>query len=118
MAGIDRTLSKPKADKFTRYWEVDALRGIAIVEMVFFHFIWDLAYFGLYQVNPLSGPWQFFARNIASTFIGVMGLSLTLSYTRARPPPCSLNFCAGAAKSLAWGCWLRWQPIFLSVAAL
>jgi uncharacterized membrane protein len=68
----------------TRLWEVDALRGLAIVEMVFFHFMWDLHYFGLYQGNVLSGPWQFFARNIASTFLFVLGVSLTLSYHRAR----------------------------------
>ena len=65
-----------------RYWEVDALRGFAIVEMVIFHFVWDLAYFGLYQANVLTGPWQLFARNIAATFIFVMGVSLTLSYHR------------------------------------
>jgi uncharacterized membrane protein len=50
--------------------------------MVIFHFIWDLAYFGLYQANVLAGPWQLFARNIAATFIFVMGVSLTLSYHR------------------------------------
>ncbi len=90
MAGSDRAL--PKVDKSARYWEIDTLRGIAIVEMVIFHFIWDLAYFGLYQGDPMSGPWQLFARNIAFTFILVMGLSLTLSYSRAkrRAGPASL----------------------------
>lgn len=82
MAGSDRAL--PTVDKSARYWEIDTLRGIAIIEMAFFHFVWDLAYFGLYQGNPMSGPWQFFARNIAFTFTLVMGISLTLSYKRAR----------------------------------
>ncbi len=70
--------------KLARFWEVDTLRGIAVVLMVFYHFIWDLNYFGLYEANMLVGPWQIFARSIASIFIFVMGLSLTLSYTRAR----------------------------------
>jgi uncharacterized membrane protein len=69
--------------KPARLWEVDTLRGIAIVEMVFYHFTWDLNYFGLYQANLLVGPWQIFARNIASTFLFVLGVSLTLSHTRA-----------------------------------
>ena len=64
----------------TRLWEVDTLRGVAIVLMVFFHFVWDLSYFGLYQANVLVGPWQTFARFIATLFIFVMGVSLTLSY--------------------------------------
>jgi uncharacterized membrane protein len=67
----------------TRLWEVDTLRGIAIVLMVFFHFMWDLHYFGLYQINMLVGPWQLFARFIATLFISLMGVSLTLSYYRA-----------------------------------
>jgi uncharacterized membrane protein len=70
-------------DKSARYWEIDALRGFAIVEMVIYHFIWDLVFFGLFQANLLTGPWQIFARSIATTFVFVMGVSLTLSHTRA-----------------------------------
>lgn len=68
----------------TRLWEVDTLRGYAIVEMVFFHFMWDLNFFGVYQGQMLAGPWQWFARNIATLFIFTMGLSMTLSYSRER----------------------------------
>jgi uncharacterized membrane protein len=71
---------------------VDTLRGVAIVLMVIYHFTWDLVYFGLYQVNLLVGPWQWFARGIATLFIFVMGVSLTLTDARERrrlgqPPP-------------------------------
>jgi len=74
--------SSPASGRSGRLWEVDTLRGIAIVLMVFYHFVWDLNYFGLYQANMLVGPWQWFARSIATMFIFVLGLSLTLSYNR------------------------------------
>jgi uncharacterized membrane protein len=70
--------------KIYRLWPVDTLRGVAIVLMIFYHFVWDLNYFGVYKGNVLSTPWQTFARSIATIFIFVMGVSLTLSYNRAR----------------------------------
>lgn len=77
-------MTTSKSPKQTpRLWEIDALRGFAIVEMVFFHFMWDLHFFGIYSGNILSVPWQAFARSIATLFIFTVGLSLTLSYTRA-----------------------------------
>lgn len=74
--------SPPRAP--TRLWEVDALRGFDIILMIIYHLIWDLVYFGVYQANLLSGSWQWFPRGIATIFIFVMGLSLTLSDTRER----------------------------------
>jgi len=65
-----------------RYWLVDSLRGIAIVLMVFYHLTWDLNYFGKISVNMLSGAWHNFAYGIATTFLFVAGIALTLSYHR------------------------------------
>lgn len=83
--GLPSSLSRvPASSPPSRLWEVDTLRGVAVVLMIIYHFTWDLVYFGLYQANLLVGPWQWFARGIATIFIFVMGLSLTLSDTRAR----------------------------------
>jgi uncharacterized membrane protein len=60
---------------------VDVLRGIAIILVVFYHFVWDISYFGLYPVDALSPAWRAFARSIGTTFIFLLGLSLTLSYS-------------------------------------
>lgn len=65
-----------------RFWLVDSLRAIAIITMVYYHLMWDLDYFGVVQVDMLSGFWHYFAYSIASTFLFVMGVSLTISYNR------------------------------------
>jgi len=68
-----------------RFWEIDVLRGIAIVGVVLFHFSYDLAYFaGLFDVGFFrSGLALNIARLGGGVFIFLAGLSLTLSYRRA-----------------------------------
>ena len=67
-----------------RLWEIDALRGIAVVAMILYHFSYDLAYFGLFDVGFFrSGLGLNLGRMIGGSFIFLAGLSLTLSYRRA-----------------------------------
>ena len=77
MAGENRRI-KP-----SRYWEVDTLRGVAVVLMIFFHLMWDLSYFGGLELAMSSAPWQRFARGIGTTFTVILGVSLVLSRERA-----------------------------------
>ena len=67
-----------------RFWEIDFLRGLAIIMMIVFHFFYDLNYFGVENINFRSGFWWIFGRIIATTFILLVGISLTLSYTRVK----------------------------------
>jgi uncharacterized membrane protein len=74
-----------------RFWEIDILRGVAVIAMVLYHFSYDLAYFvGLFDVGFFrSGVGLNIGRMIGGTFIFLAGLSLTLSYGRAvvsQPP--------------------------------
>lgn len=64
-----------------RFWEIDFVRGIAIVMMIASNFKTDLDFFGLTGSSPF---WQAFARITASIFIFLVGVSLVLSYSRAR----------------------------------
>jgi uncharacterized membrane protein len=75
-------LHKGKAD---RYWEIDALRGVAITMMVIYHFAFDLVLFGYYHGNVLVGPWRIFARITACLFILLVGVSLAVSFARTSP---------------------------------
>lgn len=67
-----------------RFWEIDALRGVAIVMMVLVHLRYDLVYYGGYRTPLLvSAGWVNFARATASIFMFLVGVSLTLSFARA-----------------------------------
>ncbi len=63
----------------TRYWEIDSLRGVAIVMMVIFHLMWDFWY---YQIIPnlvlYAGFWKYFQRTTASLFLILVGVSLAV----------------------------------------
>lgn len=65
-----------------RFWEVDSLRGLAIVMMVVFHLIFDLNYFGVFSFNVYSGFLWYFQKITEFIFIFLVGLSLSLSYSR------------------------------------
>lgn len=67
-----------------RFWEIDFLRGIAITMMVLFHIIFDLTFFGTYNFLASSNFWYFFGKLTAALFILIVGISLTLSYFRAK----------------------------------
>lgn len=67
-----------------RLWEIDALRGVAIVMMVIFHLMWDLWFFRILPgVVLYAGFWKYFQRTTAILFLLLVGVSLTVSYRRA-----------------------------------
>ena len=75
-------IQNPKTKIQNRLWEVDALRGLAVVAMAFFHFMWDLWFYRLTLQDVVGASWQLFARGIGTTFIFVLGLSATLDFNR------------------------------------
>jgi uncharacterized membrane protein len=70
-----------------RYWEIDSLRGVAIIMMVIYHLMWDLWYFRvLPDVVLYAGFWKYFQRITASLFITLVGVSLAVTAMRLRGP--------------------------------
>lgn len=67
----------------SRYWELDTLRGVAILWMAAFHLAWDLTFYGLVSADMGRGPWPWFSRIIATTFLILAGISLVISQARA-----------------------------------
>lgn len=71
------------ATREQRFWEVDAARGVAIAMMVVYHLMYDLDYFGGYDIDATSGFWARFADATACAFLFLVGVSLAISYSRA-----------------------------------
>jgi uncharacterized membrane protein len=65
-----------------RFWEIDFLRGVAVILMVISNFVTDLDFFHIYSANSVF--WWLFARLTAFMFIFLAGLSLALSYSKKR----------------------------------
>ena len=66
-----------------RHWEIDALRGLAVVMMVVYHLMYDLYYFKVSDAIFTNRFWFYFQRTTASLFVILMGISLTLNYSRS-----------------------------------
>lgn len=63
----------------SRFWEIDAFRGAAIIMMIASNFVTDLQYFLGYTSHETF--WWVFARATAFIFIFLVGICLTISYS-------------------------------------
>lgn len=79
-----------------RFWEIDFARGISIIFMVLFNYAFTLQYFHVYQVNGGWIFWWLFPRLIASSFIIIAGISITLSSSKRKK--CEKHFLARGGK--------------------
>ena len=88
---------------------VDLARGIALFVMAAFHFSWDLTWFDLvtWPVTEATG-WNLFRISIASSFLFLTGVSLTLAHGNGlRFQPFIKRFiiitlCAAAISLVTW----------------
>lgn len=65
---------------------MDAARGVAILMMVLYHFMYDLDTFGGYNIESTSGFWARFADLTAFSFVFLVGVSLAISYAKSEAP--------------------------------
>lgn len=102
----------------TRFWEIDAARGVAIVAMVLFHAAWDWAYF---EGPGLGAAADCFSGPIAASFILLLGLSVALDRDRTRTARRSLAgraarrvaLIGGAAGLVTLGTWIALPDSFV-----
>jgi uncharacterized membrane protein len=67
----------------SRLWEIDSLRGVAIVMMIIYHLLWDINAYTDTRVEVYSGFWWLFARCCATLFVSLSGISLVLNWQSA-----------------------------------
>jgi uncharacterized membrane protein len=68
--------------RFGRFWELDFLRGMAVIAMIAFHFFFDMNYFAGAGFLLNSGIYFLLAKFVQLSFITLVGISLTISYKR------------------------------------
>jgi uncharacterized membrane protein len=104
-------------DRGPRIAAIDALRGLAIAAMIVYHFSWDLSSFGFISVDVIADPgWKAFARTIAGTFVGLVGVSLVLATRnglRWQPFLRRLAIIVGAAVLVTLGTWYYFPNAFV-----
>jgi uncharacterized membrane protein len=66
-----------------RFWEIDLLRGIAVILMITFHVFFDLDYFNIFNINFRLIPIILLRYSIGITFLTLVGISLYLSYSKS-----------------------------------
>lgn len=96
---------------------LDALRGLALVAMAIYHFVWDLEFFGYIAAGTAgTGGWRLFARLIASSFLFLAGYSLVLGqFPKLRPRAFARRLVkiAGAAALISIGTWFAFPESFI-----
>lgn len=81
---------------------LDFARGLALVAMTVFHFVFDLQMFGVLEPGTIEQPhWKYFARGIATSFLFLVGFSLYLGHHEA----------------IRWKSW-RWRMAKIVAAAV
>lgn len=68
------------ATESTRFSEIDLLRGLAIIGMVIYHFLFDLSFFYNFPITVDRGFFYYLARAVAVIFLLLVGMSLVFSF--------------------------------------
>jgi uncharacterized membrane protein len=69
-------------EKYQRFWEIDAVRGIAIIVMIFIHLLWDLQLLADADIDMNQPAWHSLIMFGRYLFVFIVGISLSLSYSR------------------------------------
>lgn len=108
---------QPTTSAHRRLVFIDVLRGLALVAMALYHFVWDLEFFGYVAAGTAgTGGWKIFARLIASSFLFLAGYSLVLGQRpRIRFDAFMRRFAkiAGAAAVISIATWFAFPNTFI-----
>jgi len=107
-----------------RIAEIDMLRGIAIIMMIIYHFLFDLNFFFNAKIPLTTGFYGIFQKIISSLFLLLVGISLYLSNIKPNAPFKKylkrgvIVFCYGLLISLVTYVILREQYVIFGILHL
>ncbi len=79
-------------NKKIRYLELDVFRGVAVVMMVIFHFLYDVNMFHLAWIPLFTNPlWIVYRETLVFLFLGVSGACLFLDHGKYGDSPNSIH---------------------------
>lgn len=67
-----------------RFWEVDFARGIAVIAMVIFNWLYALGFLGIIQFNASDAFWWLYANCVVATFVFIAGISFCLAQEQGK----------------------------------
>ncbi len=106
----------------SRIEAVDAARGVALLAMGVYHFIWDLSFFEYIPVRTFFDPRvQFFGHIIAVSFLALVGVSVALASRGSFNAGAYLRrtaLVAGAAALVSLGTYLFMPDSFIAFGIL
>ncbi|WP_414650702.1 DUF1624 domain-containing protein [Ensifer sp.] len=107
----------PPAKSQARLAFIDVARGVALLAMALYHFVWDLEFFGYVAAGTAgTGGWKIFARLIASSFLFLAGYSLVLGQWPRLRIACFLRRfakIAGAAALITFATYFAFPDTFI-----
>lgn len=65
-----------------RFWEIDCLRGFAVLLMLIYHFLYDLDFFKIADLQLGTGFFLYIGRFSAFLFILISGTAVSISHSR------------------------------------
>lgn len=92
------SLLRRKESNPGRFWEIDCLRGLAILAMISYHLWLDLSWLKGFPRPPIE-----LAYPIAGCFIFLVGLSLSLSYSRLQGKVRFSKYLKRGLRIFGWG---------------
>ncbi len=101
-----------------RYWELDALRGVAITLMVLFHIFFVINYFGGVKYDLRLPYYRFFALSAQILFFSLVGISLYISYNRREENKFFKKYVLRGLKIILYGLLISLLSFFVAQNAI
>ncbi|MET1124115.1 MAG: heparan-alpha-glucosaminide N-acetyltransferase [Archaeoglobaceae archaeon] len=94
-----------------RLWEIDFARGVAVVLMLFYHFLFDAQFFG--KLSLEGEFWYFFPRFIGSMFIFISGYTLAVTKKSFRRILRKVAKLSAVAAFISFSTWLLFDEMMV-----